>query len=171
MANQQTENQTIINNIVDELRLNPVNDIIPKKVMPTISPVFEVNAKRCDVVRGINRTTTGGSTIFTTPTDKDFYLVGCQFGLIKDATCDMASGTVAGISAVLEAQTRNIIQTPTITLTAQEVTQGLSFPVPIKIDRGTTILIISNAFTAGVCIRTASIIGYTQENNNQFSTG
>lgn len=161
MVFNQTQNPIIKNNLIDELRLNPSIDTIPNVVNPTIQPVFEVKKKYCNVQRRGSRATTGSSTIFITPSDKDFYLVAASIHLIKDVTCDLATGQI-GINTVLDGTTNQCVSVATLTLTAQSVESSLSFNPPIKVDRNTA-LGFTTTFTAGACSTSATIAGYTEE--------
>lgn len=169
MVLQKTENQKVINSIVDTLQLNPVTDQIPKYVVPTIQPVFEADKKICDIVRSSVSSTTGTVTVFTTPANLDFYLNSVVAGYVKDATCDIATGSI-NVQANVQGTTRAFVLMPVLTTTAQDDIVSVSFPAPIKIDRSAAIT-ITGTFTAGAMSRAICISGFTAENNNQFSTG
>lgn len=161
MGFNDQQNKRISNFIVDELRLNPISDNIPKTVIPSIQPTFEVNRKFCNIARSLGSSTTGNKTIFTTPSDKDFYLTSAQFAYVKDVTCDVATGAIS-LSATIEGTAQPVISLVLTTLTAERDNQIISFPVPLKIDRNTTI-IYGGSFTAGAMSRIGLITGYTQE--------
>lgn len=127
----------------------------PVAVIP-INPII-------NIVRAASATTTSSGTIFTTPTDKDFYLTGVQFGFVKDAACDAANTTTPAVLITIDGVSVTVVRLPTITLTAQNQSVFVSLPTPIKIDRGTTISIQSTSYTVGVFNRNAVIYGYTEE--------
>lgn len=140
---------TKINNLPDE-----VGDLVA--IIP-ITPVI-------DIVATATRTTSGAATVYTTPSDKDFYLTALIFTLTKDATCDMATGAVA-VTAFLptNATAQPIASHNAFTLTAQDKIIEISFPIPIKLTRGTLIALGGNTFTAGTCYRGVTVYGYTEE--------
>lgn len=161
MVFNQTQNFQLKNKIIDELKLNPVVDNIPSVVNPTIQPVFEVNPKFCNVIEGASKSTTGSSTLFTTPSDKDFYLVAATVQMIKDATCDHPTGDSALINVIVNGNTEKLCVIGGITLTAQAQTVSISLPIPLKIDRNTSITIAGGSYTAGTMVKSGSIVGYT----------
>lgn len=128
----------------------------PVAVIP-VEPVSKI-------VRSGNTSSSGALTIFTTPSDKDFYLVGGNISLVKDVTCDAATGTFQ-ITCTIDGVAQAIMVIGILTLTAQSEIVNLSLPYPIKVDRGTAIT-GSITFTAGACRRTGCIIGYTEETTN-----
>ena len=128
----------------------------------------EINPKLlkfCNVVVRATSTTSSTSTIYTTPTDKEFYLTGIS--LSYSAT-------------VLNDQTRIYIQTQTlpsnlmapiidinvVTTVAQSNNFSRDFTIPLKIAPGTIIGLVKS-FTAGAGSYTANIVGYTID----YSTG
>lgn len=164
-----TQAKDVINNLIDGLKLNPVTDSIPHAVIPTIQPTFEVKRRVCNIVEGNAGASSGSAvTIYTTPSDKDFYLVGANLTMSKDAACDTTTGSLQ-LSATINGTVKNILRMSHTTLTALQGNVSISLPVPIKIDRNTAITIITLSFTAGTFSRGANIIGYTEEAGNNLS--
>jgi len=111
------------------------------------------------IVRGTSRTTTGNSTIYTTPSDKDFYLTGFYIS----ATADVASDCVLyNFQITVDGVSQRIFSMVKTTLTAFNQTQFVALPIPIKIDRGTAIT-IGQSFTVGTSTVASAIYGYTEE--------
>lgn len=163
MVFNQSQNPQIKNTIIDNLRLNPVVDNIPNVVTPSIQPVFETDRKFCDVVRTNSITaTSGSSTLFTTPSDKDFYITGAAISMAKDATCDLATSNV-NITIIVGGTSRQIVQLSALTTTAQTQNMFVNFNPPIKVDRNTAISRGSFSFTAGSGMCQSAIWGYTQD--------
>lgn len=136
---------------------------IPKLDTSKILLVAEVNPKmsrRSNISRGTSRTTSGGLTVYTTPADKDFYLTHISYGLIKDATCDLASGE-SSVTGTIEGASQKLINIPVLTLTAQNTFISTDFAMPIKLDRNTAISTSSTAYTAGSKVVSVAIQGYT----------
>lgn len=111
--------------------------------------------------RYITATSTGSQTIYTTPAEKDFYLTSATVSIIKDATCDMATGAVVILVTVNGVQSA-VIGISTLTLTAQSDSVSVSFKYPIKIDRSSTV-VMGGTFTAGACVRTGCITGFLSD--------
>ena len=161
MGFNDQQNKRISNWIIDELRLNPVSDAIPKQVVPSIQPVFEVNRNVANFQATITKATTGTGSIATTSSTVDTYITQVTYSITKDATCDQATGTLA-VNGVIGGTTTPLIRLSVLTLTAQDKTASASFDPPVKLDRNS--LISANlSFTAGALVETASIHGYTQE--------
>ena len=124
-----------------------------------IVPVLEINRPVVNVLASnvvINGTS---ATIYTTPTDKDFYLTSAQLSVIKDAT---STSTACTISATVGGVTTQILTIKCLTLTAQENSISNSFYYPIKIDRGTNIVVTSTTNVANVGA-TGNIQGYLSD--------
>lgn len=111
------------------------------------------------IVRSTSSAATGPTTVYTTPSDKDFYLTGFTFQAFCDAVAD-SSGY--NMELVIDGATRNIAQVRKPSLTAGSFTQTHDFSKPLKIDRGTTI-IIRQTFSVGASTQAGIIYGYTEE--------
>jgi len=98
-----------------------------------------------------NSTTT---TILTTDSVKDTYINSVSLGVIKDVT---STSILSTIQVVINGATRSLIEIPGITLTAQSQTISASFPIPIKIDRSSTITINNSSATSN--IRASGCVG------------
>lgn len=133
----------------------PSND-----VLPYITPVVEIDSPVNFVWSGAPATT-GTLTIFTTPSEKDTYITEAQLSFSKNAACDIATGHIT-IQAVLSGVTKDILRTAVLTLTAERDSVTASFDPPIKVDRARNVQ-VTGSFTAGACIRTAVVMGYTVE--------
>lgn len=158
-----TQNKDIVLNIQDTLKLNPLTDAVPKAIVPTIQPTFEVHRKVSDQVSGLIATSTGVQTLLTASATKDTYITGATLSIIKDSTCDMASGAVT-ITCVPNASgvSKNLVGIAILTLTAQADSISIAFPTPIKIARG-SIVTMPGAFTVGACSRIGTISYYTED--------
>lgn len=135
-------------------------DTIPNELAEKVLPVMEVNPKllrRANVVKYVSGASSG--TIYTTPTDKDFFLCTAILSVNKDVA-STAAGTY--LSCVVEGVTTRLIHIAGITLTVQSECLSVSFPVPIKIDRNTPIAIASSASGAVIAVA-GTITGYTVE--------
>lgn len=128
------------------------NDITgPFAVIP-IEPIIRI-------VRYVVRSATGTSTIYTTPSDKDFYLTGLQLSHSSNSTSDSTS---CHISVTID----GIAQRPAYmlkqALTASDKVVSIMLPKPIKVDRNTSIT-LTLSFTVGADSAVGVIYGYTEE--------
>jgi len=140
---------------------------IPNQLAEKVVPVMEVNPKllrRINIVKQISKTASGSSTIYTTPTDKDFYLCTALLSCSSDAAND---GTNFYLQCIPDeiGQTTNLIHITKITLSAINQSLVEYFFNPIKIKRN-SVIAISHTFTAGVANFSGSITGYTVDNPN-----
>jgi hypothetical protein len=113
----------------------------------------------CKIVRTANATNASSATIFTTPADRDFYLVAASLSYIKDIT---ATSTVQSLNVIVDGVTTAVIALAGITLTPAADSLSFVLPFPLKIDRNTAITITNSQNVAN--IRTHGvIIGYYEE--------
>jgi len=158
------DNSETAKELNDAIRGNANTNLPPKILANQIIPVIDINPKhgrRANIVAGTVKTTSGSQTVYTTPANKDFYLTTVSYALIKDVACDMATG-FSTITCTVDGASSNLIVQPIITLTAQNQVITISFPNPIKVDRN-TLISFGGTYAAGVCVRSASITGYTVE--------
>jgi len=161
-------NSDLSKELVDGAKIQVSSDKIPNQLGQTVVPVMEVNPKMlriCNVAKHSVQLTTGSLTVFTTSAYNDFYLNSAYVEFIKDVTCDIATGSISFATTINGVATR-LLDFPVITATAQPlVGAAISFPVPLKIDRGAAIT-LSGTFTAGVLVRSCGITGFTVDNIN-----
>ena len=139
------------------------SDRISSQVGNIVVPVVLIKDV-VNVSRGVTITATGTATVFSVPSDRDFYLTSVGVGQIKDATHDGATGGIQ-INGFVAGVVRPLISLPTLITTAQDNNAVKHFDPPILIDRGTNIVTggTGTAFTVGTQSTTASISGYTSE--------
>jgi hypothetical protein len=113
----------------------------------------------CDVI--VDNLTSGNNSwvVYTTPTGKDFYLTSCSLSMIKDVT---ATSTYSKIQVVVNGVAVFLCNIAGITLTPQNDSISCSFPIPIKLDRGSQIRGLNSASTANISVA-INIQGYTVE--------
>jgi len=160
-----TQNKAVVNNIIDELKLNPITDQIPRSVIPTIQPTFDVKKKFCNIVR--STTNTGSTaTVYTTPSDKDFYLVSAGLSFTK-------ANDAVGVDWVIRGfpendAIRNFVSITSTTLTVDTENAFTQFNPPIKLMRNSIITIVPDNST-GTFRMSGNIAGYTEEAGNDKS--
>lgn len=125
---------------------------LPKKVKRTVQPVLIVNpipSPVCNVAAGID----AGGGIYTTPTDKDFYLVAAQVS---------ASDNTGAIAATELLVTIGGVAIPILTVyaggsvTADSNAASINPAYPIKLDRGSAVTLTVNTANGS-----GSIMGFT----------
>jgi len=161
----QIQNSSTVRELIKAAGLT-AGDGIPTRLAESVVPVIDINpshARVCDIVILTAPSSSGNATIYTTPSDKDFYLVSASLGVIKDATCNDATGNASSIVITVNSVQQSLLQIAGITATAQMENFSSFFPVPIKIDRNTAIVLSGATFTLGVKVRSAGLVGYTVE--------
>lgn len=122
----------------------------PRRVSEAILPVVEVNKKYCNVTASTKLV--APTTIYTTPTNKDFYIVSmwCQMGEAGNRT----------LTATINGQATIICRYATAYTegTAVSGSTNINLSIPLKIDRGTNIIAGGNATEGSV-----GIVGYTED--------
>jgi len=126
-------------------------DALSDDVMPNIQPVITLTP----VARILK--SAGSGTLYTTPSDKDFYLTGFSASFSKAVT---DTGTSLTLTCFTEGVSVPLIRLAGVTLTVERDTVAVDLSIPIKVDRGTAIASgASGTFSStAFCIR-----GYTEE--------
>jgi hypothetical protein len=103
-----------------------------------------------------------GQTIYTTPMDKDFYLVAATLSFVKDAACDAITSRIH-MRVSVDGVVIYVLTLSTLTLTAQNQSISVSPAIPIKLDRNTVVSFVMDTYAAGLRAISGTIIGYTVE--------
>lgn len=159
-------NSDLTKALIDGARLHPARDRIPDEIADKVVPVIDVlpeHNRICNSVSSVSTVASGNVTVFTTPADKDFFLVAATLSGAKDATADDGTGNSFSLSSTINAVSRVLLEINGIALTALTGNQTISYSRPIKLDRNVTVLLGGAAFTVGAKTRFASIQGYTVE--------
>lgn len=124
----------------------------PVAVIP-VSPI-------CQLVKNVTATTSGNTTIFTTSGSKDTYITAVHMSVNTDAA-NTGGGT--RVTAVIQGVTVELCRIAKLStgLAIQRDT-SISFPFPVKLDRGTTV-ILAHDFGAGTANFAATVVGYEEE--------
>jgi len=155
------QNSSTISEIRSSAGLS-ISEGFPQKLRDDVQAVINVNPKDYKYITRIatNQSSVSGNvTVATTSTVKDTYVHAISMTIAKNAACDIPTGgyrlgfgTDAGVQ---------YIWIPVITLTASSDEKSISFPIPIKLVRGSTINIAGVTFAAGACSRSVEIF-YTE---------
>lgn len=152
----QIQNTSTAREIRQALGLSPLE----QPSMP--SPVVNVNPKDYRITTRIavaSATTSGTQTAATTDANKVTYITGLTLGIIKDATCDIATGSISVVTTI-DGVAQSITGIPVLTLTAQNNYVEIIFANPLKIDKNVTIT-LTGSYTAGNMSRLLHVYGYT----------
>lgn len=140
-------------------------DAIPNQMADKVVPVIDVNPKHAritNIAKCTTQTAYGDVTLYTTPTNKDFFLTGFTINYQKDVVSDNAA---LDLYVTIGGAVTKIFGFKPITLTVGQESATYTFLNPMKLDKGTTIT-FTGAGTVGVLGRGASIYGYLVENIN-----
>lgn len=146
-----------------ETSRNAGNIQFPHKVKRSIQPIIDVSPVKnyCDIIVSNLLSNATAVTIYTTPTDRDFFLCGVSMSVIKDVT---STSTRASITAIPFGSTGvvqfSIIQG--ITLTAQSDSISSVFNPPIKLARGSIISLNATTNVANIS-ESGTIWGFTYQ--------
>ncbi len=147
-------NNTINKSMSDTFNLkgestDEINDVIV--------PVIVVEPK-IDIIKNTVVVNATSGTVYTTPTDKDFFLTSASLSVAKDVT---STSTFTRLKIVVDGISLIILSIATMTLTVQNDSISNSFK-PIKLDRNSTIQILNSTNVATLNTE-ATIQGYTVE--------
>jgi hypothetical protein len=149
--------------IIEATKINPSAATIPSKLSDVVVPVIDVSPAHNRIIDFVSTgaaTNNTGATLFTTATDKDFYLTNVSISMIKDVT---ATSTGSYVSVIMGGSTKTIARIVGITLTVQQGNMVVNFPVPIKLDRGTLVTVNNTTNVANVSAL-ATVYGYYVDN-------
>jgi len=150
----------VIKKIIDALQLSPGAEEIPSQVARSIVPVLVANPDPDQhIVASVSAAATGSNTIFTTPTDQDFFLTSVNVSNDSDVS---ATNTAIRVTATPRGGDNvDMIRIVKLTLTVLQANEAISYPEPILLDRGSAIQLI-NTFGAGASRTSATITGFNR---------
>jgi len=154
---------TIVQNFIEALKLQ-VGQPLPQESSDKLLLTFDYsNTRVTNICKTNTRTSSGSATVYTTPTEEDFFLTSATLSVVKDATCDDATGQTASIAVIIGGGSQTLMAISGLVTTATAQTLSLSFNPPIKVDRASNISVSGNTYTAGLKSRSASITGFTTQ--------
>jgi hypothetical protein len=155
----QHNNPSIANDAVRILN-SKGGESVSNELAP-LTPVIPI-LRYANIARSAVNLNSASATIYTTPSDKDFYLTAAA---IARTSSNAATGVQSTITATIEGVSRVLLDLPRLTSQQEQPASSLSQTwayCPIKIDRNTIIAVTNNDGTG--TIRThATIQGYTVE--------
>lgn len=147
----------IVQKAVRGLKLAPSRDKIPNELADKILPVYELN-DAYDIITAGGSSSSSSSTasILTASSTADTYITSLMMSVDKDATSD---STDFSVNVVQNGAVRALGKIIMITLTATSKIISISFPRPVRIDKGSTVRIAAT-FTVGALSRSAAVTYY-----------
>jgi len=158
----QIYNSDLTKELTEGAKIQVSRDRVPNQLADKVVPVMEVNPKllrRVKIVKNVQAANATSATVFTTPTDRDFYLTGYCLSVIKDAT---STSTGTSLRSTIDGAAVRIAEIIGLSLTVQNQTITGSCTPPIKIDRGVTITVNNTTNVANVS-SSAEIHGYIDD--------
>lgn len=152
------QSKEAVDRMSEELKIQPAL-VLPKKLADNIQPVFEISKKVANIVRSNSNAVTGSLTVYTTPTDQDFFLTAATVGHFEN---NLSNNILTSLNVVINGATRQVLEIAKPGGFQVDQNIALTFDTPIKIDRGTNIT-VSNSFGAGAATKFATLIGYTSD--------
>lgn len=160
-------NSDLTKELVNGAKLQISRDKIPNEIAEKVVPVMEVNPnllRNINIVESTSRTTSGTSTIYTTPTNKNFFLCGIFLGGMADAAADSTSFTLSG-TIKGGASGATLLSIPKLSLTAINFNQYVRFSYPILMQPNTAIS-ITQTFAVGNSTIRGIVYGYVEDTTN-----
>lgn len=155
-------NSDLKKSIIDNAKIQLAIDKVPSELAEKVVPTLETNPnllKTCEIIRHATKTITGSQIIYTCDTSRQFYLTGIHLAMTTDAAND---GTGVQITFNTEGGGARYFHLLKTTLVASTQAVSMNFSRPIKIDKGTN-LILNTAFTVGTGTMAGTILGYYLE--------
>lgn len=138
---------TIVRDIIDSLKLQ-VAGVMPDQTSDKL--VLTYDFKNVQVINSVKVGTCANATsttIYTTPSNKDFYIHALAMNVVKDAT---NTSTLTAINCSINGALQNILYIAGVTLVAQNDTISISLPIPIKVDPNTAITLTNSSGASNI---------------------
>ena len=155
-------NSQLTREIIEGAKIETAFDSVPNQIAEKVVPVMEVNPKmmrRTTIVKENSLVNALAVTIYTTNSTQDFYLTSAQLAGYKDNT---STTTLIRIVATINGAATAICGCGSVTLNAHSIVAPNQIINPIKIDRGSSIQIVS-ATNVGNFSVDGIIMGYYDE--------
>jgi len=157
----------VIQKAVNDLALSSSLDKIPSETLDKVQLTYALNKQYSSFI-AFNSSSTSGTMTITLPTidsRSEIYLTFIDAGIIKDATCDMATGVqIITLTPLEQGITKSTLMIPTITLTAQDSHVTLPLPYPLKLKPNTNIT-MTGTFSVGASVKCCSVSGFVVSTN------
>ena len=155
----QINNSQLSKELIDGAKIQTSFNQIPTQLSDKVVAVMEVNPKllrRSDLHFTNVATNATSATIYTTPTNADFYMTSANLSMIKDVTSTSLSSF---INAFTNGTNKSVIKIASLTLTVQTAENSISIEPALKIDRG-TVISVGNSTNVGNITSAGQFTGY-----------
>lgn len=155
----QIQNQDATQIIRDQAKLT-LSEGFPQNLLPNVQPVMDMTPDFHHDVNTFSSANSGSGSItaYSGAAGKQLAITGVQISYVKDATCDVATGSMS-VVATKGGISRTIAAIAFLTLTAQHGSVSVAFERPFICDPATNIT-QSNTFTVGSMRRVVTVQGY-----------
>jgi len=151
----------VIQKAVNDLSLSASDEKIPNETLDKVQLVYSLNKQFSNVcVTNAYTTTQTLVTQYTIGANEDFYLTSFSISNMSDVTAD---NTLIRLKVTINGISRELCTMVKLTTTAFSDSISMSFPYPLKLDKGTTIQ-FGNAFAAGASTSKVMISGMSFNN-------
>jgi hypothetical protein len=130
-----------------DLRIAQAVNNVPDDLASEIQPVFVINYP-FNIRNASTTTSSTSSTLMTTRTDAETYVISASLAVIKDASATSVD-TRLNVTSI-EGALLPILRIPGISLTAQSETISINFPIPIRLGRGTAVTLTNSTAVANI---------------------
>jgi hypothetical protein len=138
------------------LKINQAYENVPTRVGDVILPVFISNPERLVKWATATASDTSNATILTTSSTKNTFLVGCSLSVSKDAVGASTFSRI--ITSRFGGGTSDLFTIRYEPTTAGQFTESISFPYPVKLAKGATV--VANNASGVASIDTAGTVYY-----------
>lgn len=160
----QTNSSELVKNLQKASKVQTMSGL-PTTLSNQIAPTIEINpnlVKDIDLTYVGTATNATSATILTTPSNRDFFLLGSILTVNKDAS---STSTASTITCVVNGLTLQVNRINFNTTSAQNTTTAVvMLPRRIKVDRGTAINVTNGTNVANVT-SSGLIFGYYDDDN------
>ena len=157
----------IIQKAVNDLAISTSTDKIPTETLDKVQLTYDLNRKFSTFASFGSAVITGAMNIAlpNVSVGSETYITGLTLGLVKDATCDVAIGSVGlSVTPYDSNIATSFLRIPILSLTAQSENVRIDFAYPFKVKSGSTIT-STNSYTVGLMSRTCGITGFITSSN------
>jgi len=157
----------VIQKAVNDLAISTSMDKVPTETLDKVQLTYSLNKAFSSFCVSSVRSVTGTGTVSLPAIDErgEIFITSINYNFIKDATCDIATGSiVVSITPKESGVSSTIIQRGVITLTAQSENVQVDLPYPLRLKPNTS-LTHTGSFTVGVLVRSVTVIGFTTTSN------
>lgn len=142
------QSKEVIDKISDELKVQPALEI-PRKLADNIQLSYDVSPpKHIQTTQGSSSDTTSVN-IVTVSTTKRTFVVGISLSIAKDIVND---GIFTNIAMVPKGQSvaQTVFRIRYEPITVGQFTESILFPLPIELEKGSSITIVNGSGTASI---------------------